>query len=192
MDYNGKLVLVIGPTGSGKGVLIEHVSKLHPEIVLPVSCTTRTPRPGEQNGREYYFLTEEEFKKRVTAGDFLEWAQYGGNFYGTPKSEVLVHLAEGKLVLLELEVQGARQIREVIPQERLAIIYIHAGTWEELERRIRARAPITEEELEKRRNRYDDEVSFQTKATYVVENPDGGVEQAKKDFANIIDSLLVS
>lgn len=189
---SGKLILVVGSTGSGKGVLIEHISKLHPEIIFPVSATTRAPRPGEKEGRDYVFLSTDEFKDRIDAGEFLEWAQYGGHYYGTPLSEVVPYLSDGKVVLLELEVQGARQIKETIPASQLAIIYIEAGSWEELEHRIRTRAPMTEEELQKRKSRYDDEVSFKKEATHVVENPEGKLEQAKRDFTTTIEALLVS
>jgi guanylate kinase len=192
MRPNGKIILVVGPSGSGKDVLIDYVRKLHPEIVFPVSCTTRAPRPGEKNGREYHFISEEAFKKRIVAGDFLEWARYGGHSYGTPRSEIERPLAQGKLALHTIEVQGARQIREVIPHDQLTSVFIDAGSWEELERRIRTRAPITEAELEERKKRYEDEVTFKSEATYVVKNPHGKVEQAKKEFANIIQTLLVS
>ncbi len=192
MSYSGKLVLVVGTSGSGKGVLLKRAKELHSEIVFPVSCTTRAVRPGETEGETYYFVTKEEFDHKISEGEFLEWAEYGGNKYGTLKSEIIPGLEEGKLVLREVEVQGARHIRECIPVENLTIVYIYAGPWPDLERRIRERAPISDEELEARKLRYEDEQSFKSEATFVVENPDGKFKEADEAFEEIISSLLPS
>lgn len=189
MSYTGKLVLVVGASGSGKGVLIKHAVELHPEIVFPISCTTRSMRPGEVDGVQYYFLSKETFLSRIEEGDFLEWAEYSGNYYGTLKSEVLPALEKGPLVLAEIEVQGARQVREILPPESLVIIYIDAGPWEDLARRIQARAPIGEEDLEARRIRYIDEQTFKPEATYVVENFDGKFPEADATFEKIISEI---
>src|SRR3989344_1541070 len=102
----GLFVIVLGPTGSGKSVLIEHIRTLHPEIIAPVSCTTRSIRPGEEDGKHFHFVSESEFKKHITGGDFLEWVQYGGHYYGSLKTEILPRLQKGKIILDELEVQG--------------------------------------------------------------------------------------
>ncbi|HEX2615726.1 MAG TPA: hypothetical protein VHL10_09545 [Nitrososphaera sp.] len=186
----GKLILVIGPTGSGKGTLLAHARNTIPELIFPVSCTTRVMRPGEIEGQTYYFVTQEEFEQRIANGEFLEWAEYGGNRYGTLKSEILPAIAEGKTVIREIEVQGARQIQGILPHEQLRIIYIDAGTWDELERRIRARAPIGQPEIEARRRRYEDETSFKQQAAVVIANPDGGMENAKKEFVAAIRSIM--
>ena len=143
----GKLILVIGPTGSGKGTLLAHIRTTLPGLVFPISCTTRAMRPGEASGQTYYFVTPEEFENRVAAGEFLEWAEYGHNRYGTLKSEILPAVAAGKTVIREIEVQGARQIQQILPAQDLRIIYIDAGSWDELERRIRARAPMAQPEI---------------------------------------------
>lgn len=188
----GKLILVVGPTGSGKGTLVEHIERTYPDISYSVSCTTRQMRPDEIEARDYYFLSEEEFKRRIATGDFLEWALYGGNYYGTPKAKVESRLSRGEIILLEIEVQGARQVKEMIPRDQLTIIFIDAGPWEELESRVRARAPITDAELQKRRERYEDESSFKKEAMYVIRNPAGGLEAAKQNLDRVIDSLLVS
>jgi guanylate kinase len=188
----GKLILVVGPTGSGKGTLVEHIEKTYPDISYSISCTTRQMRPNEVEGKDYYFLSKEEFKQRIAAGDFLEWARYGGNYYGTPKAEVESRLSRGEIVLLEIEVQGARQVKKIIPSGQLAILFIDAGPWEELESRVRARAPITDAELQKRKERYEDESSFKKEATHVIKNPTGKLETAKQDLDRVIDSLLVS
>jgi guanylate kinase len=185
----GKFILVIGPSGSGKSALLSYLHTQKPDIVFPRSCTTRAPRPGEVEGEKYFFVTKEEFERREATGDFLEWASYGGNYYGTLKGEILPNLETGKTVVREVEVQGARQIQAKVPPEALGIIFIDAGSWESLERRIRSRAPITEVELLARRKRYEDETTFKDHATIVVENPDGGLEQAKRDFLRAVDDL---
>ncbi len=186
---HGKLILVIGPTGSGKSALLSHLQAAEPDIIFPISCTTRAPRPGEKEGEKYFFISKEEFERRETAGEFLEWASYGGNYYGTLKSEIIPKLEAGRLVVREVEVQGARQIQKILPKEQLALIFIDAGSWESLERRILARAPMTDVELLARRKRYEDELSFKAEADRVIENPDGGLEQAKKDFVAAIREL---
>ena len=184
----GKFILVVGPSGSGKSALLAHLAQSMPEIVFPVSCTTRAMRPGEVEGDKYHFVSKDEFEKRREAGEFLEWAPYGGNYYGTLKAQILEPLAAGKTVVREVEVQGARLIQERMP-ERLGIIYIDAGSWENLERRIQARAPISDVELLARRKRYEDEMTFKEHADVVVTNADGGLEEAKKNFVAAVQKL---
>ncbi len=186
----GKLILVIGPTGSGKGTLLKETQEHIPELIFPISCTTRVMRPGEVEGQTYFFVSREEFEKRREAGEFLEWAEYGHNLYGTLKAQILPFIAEGKTVVREIEVQGARQIQQIISPENLRIIYVDAGSWDDLERRITARAPIGAPELEARRRRYEDETSFKAQATVVIKNPDGGLGQAKQDFEAAIRSIM--
>ena len=185
----GKFILVIGPSGSGKGTLINHIRPLFPELAYPKSCTTRAPRGGDSDGH-YIFLSADEFKQRADHGDFLEWAEYGGNYYGTLASEVLPLLQEGRNALKELEVQGARQVREKVPREQLAIIFVNAGSWNEMERRIRERAPISAQELQRRKLRYEDEMNFMKEANFVVANPLGKVDDAKRQFEDVIRSLV--
>jgi guanylate kinase len=185
----GIFILVVGPSGSGKGTLINHIRPLFPALAYPKSCTTRSPR-GEGSDGHYIFLSADEFKKRADQGDFLEWAEYGGNYYGTLRSEVMPLLEAGTVALKELEVQGARQVREKIPRESLRIIFVNAGSWAEMERRIRTRAPITEQELERRKLRYDDEMNFMREADFVVANPLGKQDEAKRQFESVIRSLV--
>jgi len=187
---SGRFILVVGPSGSGKSALLDHLRTVHPEIIFPVSCTTRAPRPGEVMGEKYYFINKEDFEKRREVGDFLEWAAYGGNFYGTLKSEILSPLAQGKTVVREVEVQGARQLLAKVNQETLRVIFIDAGSWEDLERRIRARAPMSEVELLARRKRYEDETAFKPQANRVVQNADGKLEEAKKSFVKTVEELI--
>lgn len=182
---HGKLILVIGPTGSGKSVLMSYVHERFPEIVFPITYTTRERRPGVENS-SYRFITVEEFESMKNAGEFLEWAQFGNNFYGTSKSEIIDALAEGKILMKEMEVQGVRQVQDLLPADELVLMYIDAGSWEELEKRVRARAPITEDELAKRKHRYEDELPFREQAHYVIENLPGKLEEAKEAIAEAI------
>ena len=185
----GKFVLVVGTSGSGKNTLIEHVRPLFPEVVYAKSCVTRPPREGEDSGYRY-FVSKDDFEARVKNGEFLEWAEYGGNLYGTLRAEVVTQIEAGHIVLKELEVQGVRQIREKMSKDDLIIVFINAGSWEDVEARIKARAPISADELLKRRAHYDDEMSYMREADIVIENKQGQVEQAKKDFESIIRALV--
>jgi guanylate kinase len=186
----GKFILVIGPTGSGKSVLLAYVRETFPNIVFPHTFTTREKRPGMENSA-YEFLSVEEFKEQADAGNFIESAEFGGNFYGTSKIEINSELAKGSVLLKEMEVQGVRQIQNILSSEQLVIIYIDAGSWDELERRVRARAPITDEELAKRKQRYQDEVPFKETANFVIKNLPGELEKAKEDIASAINSILI-
>jgi guanylate kinase len=185
----GKLILVLGPSGSGKSSLIAHIRSTYSDIVFPVSCTTRELRPGEKNGAVYHFLSAHEFQDKINRSEFLEWARYGGNLYGTLKSEILPAFERGRLVIREVEAQGARSILALLPKGNVVIVFVDAGPWEALERRILARAPMSAEELEKRRKRYEEDISFRTEASYVVQNPEGALPDAKRQFEDIIRSL---
>ena len=186
----GAYILVVGPTGSGKNTLIQAAREAIPGLAYAVSATTRAPREGEVDGVNYHFLTREEFTRRVAAGEFLEWAEYGGNLYGTLRSEVEPHIAEGRLVVSDIELQGVRQVEESLPKGERVSIYIDAGSWEDLVPRILARGPMTEEEVEKRRAHYDEEAAFKTEADFVVSNRDGEREAAKAAFVSILKGLL--
>jgi guanylate kinase len=111
-----RVFVITGPSGVGKGTLIRLLRERVPGLALSVSATTRAPRPGEHDGLDYHFLSDAEFARRVAAGDFVEWAEYSGRRYGTLRSELERHLAEGRPVVLEIEVQGARQVRRAMPE----------------------------------------------------------------------------
>jgi guanylate kinase len=111
-----RVFVITGPSGVGKGTLIRLLRERVPGLALSVSATTRAPRPGEHDGLDYHFLSDAEFARRVAAGDFVEWAEYSGRRYGTLRSELERHLAEGRPVVLEIEVQGARQVRGALPE----------------------------------------------------------------------------
>jgi guanylate kinase len=185
----GRLILVIGPSGSGKSALLSHLHSTHKEIVFPRSCTTRIPRPGEVEGEKYFFISKAEFEKKELAGEFLEWAAFGGNYYATLKSEILPALAEGKTIVREVEVQGARQLLKLIPKEQIRTVFIDAGIWDDLEKRIRTRAPMAEVELLARRKRYEDETSFKAEADVVIQNTDGNFAEAQQHFVQAIEAI---
>ena len=185
----GKLILVVGQTGSGKGTLMSHLRATVPGLVFPISCTTRPMRPGEVNGQNYYFLTDEEFQTRAANNEFLEWVYTDGRRYGSLKSEILEPLSEGKTVVREMDIKGVAKLRALVPQESVRTIYIDAGTWDELKERIKARAPISDEELELRRQRYEQELPFKHDADIVVANPAGGLEKAKADFVAAVCAI---
>jgi guanylate kinase len=189
MTRRGKLVLVVAPSGSGKDTLMEAAEAAFPDLETLVTCTTREPRAGEVQDVDYHFFTREVFDNKIAQGEFLEWAEYGGNVYGTLKASIEEVIARGELLLATIEVQGARRVRELLPPAELATIYIEAGGWDVLARRIQSRAQMSPEELAKRHERYLDEVTFKEEADYVVENPDGGREEAAQQFVKVIADI---
>ena len=144
----GKLFVISGSSGVGKGTVIKEFLKKHPDFKLSVSCTTRAPREGEIYGENYFFLTREEFIKHRENGDFLEWAEFSGNLYGTQRPYVDKKLAEGKNLILEIDTQGAMKVKKVMPEATL--IFILPPSLEELEARLRGRHTESEEAIQKR------------------------------------------
>jgi guanylate kinase len=144
----GRLIVVSGPSGAGKSTLIKASLQAVPELAYSVSATTRAPRPGEVEGRDYIFISREEFERWIAEGRFLEWAEYSGNLYGTPEQKVEEFLDEGKSVILELELQGARQVQAKRPDA--VMVFVRAPSLEETRRRLTGRATETEEALESR------------------------------------------
>ncbi len=181
----------MAPTGSGKGSLVAHARAVFPQVTSTVSCTTRSPRPGEVEGIDYSFISREEFTNRVAEGFFVEWAEYGGNLYGTPVSELTLRLSRGEVIISEIEIQGVRALREIVSKDQRTVVYIDAGGWETLKRRARARAPISEEELALRHERYMHEIEFCTDiADIVISNQDGEIEEAKAQFEKLVGDII--
>lgn len=189
-QINGHLVIVMAPTGSGKGTLIKSALDKFPELYLSVSCTTRARRPGEINGRDYYFISQAEFAHKVEQGEFIEWVTYGQSMYGTLRSEILPRLRAGKVLLIEIELQGVEQLLSLLPRENVSLIYIDAGDWELLKRRALARAPISESELAKRYERYLVEREAKSLADIVIDNQEQNLEQAKENFCQAISNIF--
>ena len=182
----GRLVVITGPSGVGKGTLIKAVLPRIPDTVLAKSATTRPMRADEEQGREYYFLTPGEFEERVKKEDFIEHVGYGGNRYGTLKSEVEGHLNSGRNVMLEIEVEGARNIRRQMPEALL--VFITPPSLEELRRRLAGRNTETEAEMKARLDRAREELAAQPEFDYIVVNKD--VDQAVDELERTIKANL--
>jgi guanylate kinase len=132
-----RLTVLSGPSGVGKGTVVARVRELYPHVWVSVSCTTRAPRPGERDGVEYRFVSREQFAEMAARGDLLEYAEFAGNLYGTPRAAVETRLAAGDPTLLEIDLQGARQIRAALPDAQL--VFLAPPDWDELERRLSGR-----------------------------------------------------
>lgn len=143
-----KLFVISGSSGVGKGTVLKEFLKRNPEYKLSVSCTTRKPREGEVHGKNYFFLTREEFQSCIDRSEFLEWAEFSGNMYGTQRPYVEEKLAQGKNLILELDTQGALNVKKIMPEATL--IFILPPSFEELEARLRGRHTETEEAIQKR------------------------------------------
>ncbi|MCE3265391.1 MAG: guanylate kinase [Solirubrobacterales bacterium] len=186
MSDRGKVFVITGPSGVGKGTLIKRLLAAVPELELSVSATTRDPRAGEQDGRDYHFLTEDEFQRRVDGDHFLEFATYSGNRYGTLRSAVIKRLDQGRSVVLEIEVQGASQVRQAMPE---AIqIFIAPPDPGVLRERLVTRATDSEEEIEKRLRRAEVELEAQVDFPHVVVNDD--VQEAAAELEKLVRSQL--
>ncbi|GAA2046957.1 guanylate kinase [Streptomyces carpaticus] len=148
MNDRPRLTVLSGPSGVGKSTVVAHMRKAHPEVWLSVSATTRPPRPGEQHGVHYFFVDDEEFDKLVANGELLEWAEFAGNRYGTPRRAVLDRLEAGDPVLLEIDLQGARLVRSSMPEARL--VFLAPPSWEELVRRLTGRGTEPPDVIERR------------------------------------------
>ena len=168
MKNKGLLLVVSGPSGAGKGTICQEFMKTHSDCALSVSATTRAPREGEVNGVNYFFLSHEEFKKKIEDGGFLEHAVFCENYYGTPKDEVLKMIESGKNVILEIEVQGALQVRSHYPEA--VFVFVIPPTLEELEKRLRGRGTEDDSVISKRLERAKAEFNFIPKYNYVLVN----------------------
>jgi guanylate kinase len=176
----GRLTVISGPSGVGKGTLVAALLQRHPDLWLSVSATTRAPRPGEIDGATYHFLDRERFESQVQTGGFLEWAEFAGNLYGTPRTPVEQHLAQGQPVLLEIELEGARQVRRSFPAGFQ--VFIKPPSFEELERRIRGRGTDNEEAIQRRLARARQELMSEAEFDAVLVNADLGMAQQKLEL----------
>jgi len=155
---NSRLTVLSGPSGVGKSTVVAELRRQSPEIWISVSVTTRRPRPGEVNGREYYFVEEPEFDRMVSAGELLEWAEFAGNKYGTPAEPVRDRLDRGLPTLLEIDLVGARQVREAMKDDAL-LVFLEPPSWGELVRRLTGRGTEPPEVVERRLTAARDELA---------------------------------
>jgi guanylate kinase len=176
------VLVVTGPSGVGKGTLIRRLLEMRPDYRLSVSATTRAPRQGEEEGRDYHFLTEQEFERRLAAGDFLEHALYAGNYYGTLKQEV--DRAPGNLVL-EIEVEGARQVKQRLPEATQ--VFIAPPSDETLRQRLEGRKTDTPEAIERRLARAKEELAARAEFKRVIVNDD--LDRAVHELADLAATI---
>ena len=181
-DLRARLALLTGPSGVGKGTLVTRLLERHPQLWLSVSATTRAPREGEQDGIHYFFHSRESFDRLVSEGGLLEWAEFAGNCYGTPKRPVVEKLEAGSPVLLEIELEGARQVRRSFPDALQ--IFLAPPSFGELEQRIRGRGTDAEAAIVKRLDRARTELEAQQEFDAVVINDD--LETALGDLERLM------
>ena len=180
----GTLVIVSGPSGSGKTTLVRRLLERRPGYRLSVSATTRPRRSGEEDGRDYHFVAGDEFERMRAAGELLEWSEHFGNHYGTPRGPVDAALAAGEVVILEIDVNGARQVWEGVPEAYG--IFVRPPSWEALEARLRGRKTEPEERLRERLARAQMEMDRSERFDHVVINDD--VECAVAEMETVIES----
>lgn len=182
----GKLIVVSGPSGAGKSTLIRAALDAVPELAYSVSATTRKPRPGEVNGRDYIFLSREEFERWIEEGNFLEWAEYSGNLYGTPEGRVEDFLDAGLSVILEIELQGARKVRQKRPDA--VMVFVRAPSLEETRRRLEGRATESSDAVETRMTTAVKEVAAREEFDYEIVN--GDRDRARRDMIELMREIV--
>jgi guanylate kinase len=156
-SQTGRLIVFTGPSGVGKGTLLKALRQRYPSLSLSISATTRPPRPGEIDGKDYYFVSREQFQTLIDQGELLEWAEFAGNLYGTPREAVLRQVQAGQWVILEIELEGARQVRETFP--KALQVFVLPPSLEELEHRIRHRGKDPDEAIQRRLTRAQVEIA---------------------------------
>jgi guanylate kinase len=181
-----KVLVITGPSGVGKGTLIRGLLARVPELELSVSATTRKPRPGEQDDRDYYFMSDDEFDRHIEAGNFVEHAAYSGNRYGTLRSELERRTSSGAPVVLEIEVQGARQVRTAMPEA--VAVFIAPPSLEALRARLVGRGTDSPEQVDERLRTAERELRAQSEFSHVVVND--RLEQATLELTRIVRQAL--
>jgi guanylate kinase len=176
------ILVITGPSGVGKGTLIKRLLERAPGLELAVSATTRPPRPGETNGLDYHFLSDEDFDRRVAAGEFVEHAVYAGNRYGTLRSE-LERPARG--IVLEIDVQGARQVRETLPEATQ--VFIEPPSFDDLAARLERRGSDSREQIERRLKAAGEELAAREEFPHRIVNDD--LERAVADLADLVATI---
>ena len=183
MEEKGLLIVISGPAGSGKGTVCAKLLA-SPEYAFSVSATTRAPRPGEVNGKNYWFITREEFEARIAKGEMLEYTEYCGNYYGTPRKEAEAVLKTGKHLLLEIEVVGGTNVKKLCPEA--VLIMLLPPSFREQEARLRGRATETEQKIRERLVRTRAELEYLPTYDYVVYNREGGADECAEEIRAIV------
>jgi guanylate kinase len=179
-----RLTVIAGPTAVGKGTVVRRIREMHPEIELSVSATTRLPRPGEQHGVDYFFLTNEEFDQMIADGNMLEYAVvHGTNRYGTPRGPIVSALESGSSIILEIDIQGARQVKRAMPEAIL--VFLLPPSWDELVRRLQARGTESPEDQARRLETAKIEFDAQSEFDVTVVNDD--VDSAAEAVVDLIE-----
>lgn len=178
----GRLVVLTGPSGVGKGTLLHRLRQEHPGLYLSTSATTRAPRAGEEHGKDYYFVSRDRFEAMIAAGELLEWAEFAGNYYGTPRQPVEVQIERGNQVILEIELKGARQVAQSFPEAFK--IFIVPPSPEELERRIRDRGQDDEAAITRRLER--SRVELDAADEFDLQIVNDNLEQAVAKLADVL------
>lgn len=178
--------MVSAPSGAGKTTIVKNILKMFPELVFSVSATTRKRRESERHGTDYFFITEEEFLKKIEEDDFIEWEKFYDYYYGSLKSFVNDNLEKGNSVLFELDVKGALNIKKIYPEA--VLLYVMPPSLEELKRRLANRATETKEDFEKRINRAEMELSLKDKFDYLVVNDD--LDRAISEAERIVSEII--
>lgn len=181
-NVGGFLLIFSGPSGSGKDTILHKIMEKDERVVVSVSMTTRAPRTGEVDGKDYYFVTKEQFEENIEKGEMLEWAVYNGNYYGTPKAPIEKWINEGKTVILEIEVQGADKIRQQLPDVRS--MFLMPPSLHVLEERLRARRTNTEEDIKRRLETAKGEIERANDYDYIIVN--NQLDDAVEDCMEII------
>lgn len=178
-NAHGRLFVISAPSGTGKGTIINEILKKRDKIVTSISATTREPREGEKDGEAYYFITKDTFCEMIEKGEFLEHAEFVGNYYGTPRSAILKNIESGIDTILEIDVQGAKQVKASMPEA--VMIFIIPPSMDELERRLRSRGTDSEQSLTARLDRAKEELAESGLYEYNVVND---------EIARAVDEIL--
>ena len=182
----GEIIAISAPSGTGKTTIIKNILKKYPEIVFSISATTRPKRPGEKNGIEYYFVSEDEFLNKIESKEFVEWEKFYDYYYGTFKSTIEENINSGKSILLEIDVKGALSLKNIYPDAHL--IYIMPPSFEELVKRLSERRTENEIDFKKRIQRAEMELSHKDRFDYLVINKD--LNKAIKETSELIKKIL--
>ncbi len=184
MKHN--ILIFSGSAGSGKGTVLKLAREIQPKLKLSISMTTRAPRPGEAHGREYYFVSREEFLRKIEENGFLEYAEYCGNFYGTPKKEFFQMIEDGFVPVLEIETDGAVQVMNQLTD--YLSIYLSTPDYKTLEARLRGRGTETEDSIQKRLAKAKEEISVSERYQNILINYDNCAEEAARAMVDLVET----